>query len=111
MHVPEQYRIVERLERELGDPRDPRAELSFAAAVALDEREEYPERAAARLDAWRLPDFYVPAAWGGRLHSYEQLLGLIRAVARRDFTVGFAYGIISLLGSAVVRAGGSEAQR
>jgi alkylation response protein AidB-like acyl-CoA dehydrogenase len=111
MHIPKQYSLTEELERALGDPCDPRSDFSFARAVALDESEEYPERACALLDAWGLPDFYVPAAWGGRLDSYEQLLALIRSVTRRDFTVGFAYSIISLLGSSVVWAGGSEGQR
>ncbi|HEU4594644.1 MAG TPA: acyl-CoA dehydrogenase family protein, partial [Pyrinomonadaceae bacterium] len=82
-----------------------------AEAVALDERDEYPAAACARLDAWGLPEFYVPEQWGGRLRSFEQLVALLRVTSRRDFTVGFAYSILSLLGSAATWAGGSEQQR
>ncbi|HEY0098835.1 MAG TPA: acyl-CoA dehydrogenase family protein [Pyrinomonadaceae bacterium] len=111
MHIPEQYGAAEELERYLGDPQDGRNGFSFAQAVALDEGEEYPEQACALLDAWGLPDFYVPVQWGGRLRSYEELISLLRVVARRDFTVGFAYSILSLLGSAATWAGGTDRQK
>ncbi|HEU4595684.1 MAG TPA: hypothetical protein VFS10_11135, partial [Pyrinomonadaceae bacterium] len=74
--VPEQYHIAEELEQYLGDPHDASAAFSFAEAVALDERDEYPAAACARLDAWGLPEFYVPEQWGGRLRSFEQLVAL-----------------------------------
>lgn len=111
MRLPEQYGIAEKLERYLGDPHDERNAFSFAQAVALDEAEEYPERACALLDEWGLPDFYVPAACGGQLRSYEELISLLRVVARRDFTVGFAYSILSLLGSAATWVGGTDCQK
>ncbi len=111
MQLPEQYRAAAALEQYLGDPTDARNPFSFAHAVELDEREAYPEQACALLDAWRLPEHYVPVESGGKLDSYEQLLSLLRTVARRDFTVGFAYGILSLLGSAATWAGGTEQQR
>ena len=103
--------MAEKLERYLGDPHDERNAFSFAQAVALDEAEEYPARACALLDEWGLPDFYVPAACGGRLRSYEELISLLRVVARRDFTVGFAYSILSLLGSAATWVGGTDCQK
>jgi len=103
--------MAEKLERYLGDPHDERNALSFAQAVALDEVEQYPERACALLDEWGLPDFYVPAVCGGRLRSYEELISLLRVVARRDFTVGFAYSILSLLGSAATWVGGTDCQK
>lgn len=103
--------MAEKLERYLGDPHDECNALSFAQAVALDEKEQYPERACALLDEWGLPDFYVPAVCGGRLHSYEELISLLRVVARRDFTVGFAYSILSLLGSAATWVGGTDCQK
>jgi alkylation response protein AidB-like acyl-CoA dehydrogenase len=111
MRLPEQYRMAEELERYLGDPQDERNPFSYAQAVALDELEQYPERACALLDEWGLPDFYVPAACGGRLRSYEELISLLRVVARRDFTVGFAYSILSLLGSAATWVGGTDCQK
>ncbi|HEX8421772.1 MAG TPA: acyl-CoA dehydrogenase family protein, partial [Pyrinomonadaceae bacterium] len=111
MRIPEQYNAAEELERHLGDPRDGRSAFSYARAVALDEAEEYPEQACALLDEWGLPDYYVPVRWGGRLRSYEELISLIRVVARRDFTVGFAYSILSLLGSAATWAGGTDRQK
>ena len=103
--------MAEVLERYLGDPHDGHNPLSLAQAVALDELEQYPDRACALLDEWGLPDFYVPAACGGRLRSYEELISLLRVVARRDFTVGFAYSILSLLGSAATWVSGTDCQK
>jgi alkylation response protein AidB-like acyl-CoA dehydrogenase len=111
MRLPEQYGMAEKLERYLGEPHDERNAFSYAQAVALDELEQYPGRACALLDEWGLPDFYVPAACGGRLRSYEELISLLRVVARRDFTVGFAYSILSLLGSAATWVGGTDCQK
>jgi alkylation response protein AidB-like acyl-CoA dehydrogenase len=86
-----QYRAAEELERYLGDPLDSRRVLSYRRAVELDERDEYPEEACARLDGWKLQDHYVPSKDGGRLESYEQLFALMRVVARRDMTAGLAH--------------------
>lgn len=103
--------MAEKLERYLGDPHYERNAFSYAQAVARDELEQYPERACALLDEWGLPDFYVPAAHGGRLRSYEELISLLRVIARRDFTIGFAYSILSLLGSAATWVGGTDCQK
>ncbi|MET0649585.1 MAG: acyl-CoA dehydrogenase, partial [Pyrinomonadaceae bacterium] len=108
--VPAQYRQAEELERALGDPLDPHADFSFAPAVALDEDEAYPVNACALLDAWGLADFYVPAATGGRLNSYEEFISLLRTVARRNLTVVVAHAK-TYLGSAAVWACGSRRQR
>ncbi|HEX8845590.1 MAG TPA: hypothetical protein VF791_13140, partial [Pyrinomonadaceae bacterium] len=53
--LPEQYSLAAALEQYLGDPSDERNPFSFAHAVELDEREQYPEQACALLDAWGLP--------------------------------------------------------
>jgi alkylation response protein AidB-like acyl-CoA dehydrogenase len=110
MRIPEQYNAAEELERHLGDPRDGRSAFSYARAVALDEAEEYPEQACALLDEWGLPDYYVPVRWGGRLRSYEELLSLLRVVARRNLSVIVAHAK-SFLGTVNVWAGGSPEQR
>ncbi|HEY0098833.1 MAG TPA: acyl-CoA dehydrogenase [Pyrinomonadaceae bacterium] len=110
MHIPEQYGMAEELEGYLGDPQDGRNGFSFAQAVALDEGEEYPEQACALLDAWGLPDFYVPVQWGGRLRSYEELISLLRVVARRNLSVIVAHAK-SFLGTVNVWTGGSPEQR
>ncbi len=48
MQVPEQYRKAEAFENYLGDPADPDSRISFATALELDEREEYPSEQHAR---------------------------------------------------------------
>ncbi len=108
--LPEQYRAAAALEQYLGDPTDARNPFSFAHAVELDEREAYPEQACALLDAWRLPEHYVPVESGGKLDSYEQLLSLLRTVARRDLTVVVAHAK-TFLGAAAVWAEGTQQQR
>jgi alkylation response protein AidB-like acyl-CoA dehydrogenase len=110
MRLPEQYNKAEELERYLGDPHDGRNDFSYAQAVALDEVEEYPERACALLDEWGLPEYYVPEQWGGRLRSYEELVSLLRVVARRNLSIIVAHAK-SYLGAVNVWAGGSQQQR
>ncbi|MEV4757000.1 acyl-CoA dehydrogenase family protein [Micromonospora sp. NPDC049559] len=80
------------LERRLGDPEDPTVEFSFARSRSLDEREEFPEAICAGLTAWGLHRYFVPPEYGGALRSYEELLHLVRLVARRDLTVAIGYG-------------------
>ena len=90
MQIPPQYRTAESFERDFGDPADPRSRLSFATALELDEREEYPSEQHALLDAWHLPERYIPAECGGQLKSFEEVLALLRALSRRDLTVAGA---------------------
>jgi alkylation response protein AidB-like acyl-CoA dehydrogenase len=110
MRLPQQYSRAEELERYLGDPHDGRSDFSFAQAVALDEVEEYPERACALLDEWGLPEYYVPERGGGRLRSYEELASLLRVVARRNLSIIVAHAK-SYLGAVNVWTGGSQQQQ
>ena len=98
------------LEAFLGDPRAPDNVCGFARAAEHDEQEAFPEAACARLEEWGFHHYYVPVSCGGRLGSYEQVLFLVRAVARRDLTVAIGHGK-TFLGSVCVWVGGSPAQR
>ncbi|MFI0897340.1 acyl-CoA dehydrogenase family protein [Streptomyces sp. NPDC020983] len=106
---PAAHRLAEQLEWDLGDPDDPGTVLSHARSLALDEREDFPEGPCDRLDELGLHGFYVPAAHGGRLADYEQLMQLMRTVARRDLTVAVAHGK-TYLGAVCVWVGGSAEQ-
>ncbi|HZP51611.1 acyl-CoA dehydrogenase [Actinocrinis sp.] len=86
------YQPAEELEARLGDPWDPDTEFSYARCAQLDEREEFPAAICAQLDAWGVPGYYVPVQHGGRLDDYEQLVQLMRVVARRDLTVAIGHG-------------------
>ncbi|WP_063762130.1 acyl-CoA dehydrogenase family protein [Streptomyces sp. NRRL F-5123] len=103
------YRLAEQLEWDLGDPDEPATPLSHARSLALDEHEDFPAGPCDRLDELGLHDFYVPAAHGGRLADYEQLMQVMRTVARRDLTVAVAHGK-TYLGAVCVWVGGSAEQ-
>ncbi|MGW5354258.1 acyl-CoA dehydrogenase family protein [Streptomyces sp. NPDC004031] len=103
------HRLAEQLEWDLGDPDEPASAFGHARSLALDEREAFPEGACDRLDELGLHHFYVPAAHGGRLADYEQLMQLMRTVARRDLTVAVAHGK-TYLGAVCVWVGGSAEQ-
>ena len=49
------------LEQRLGDPTDPATEVSFAAALEHDDREQYPHSMMAALHACELQEYQVPA--------------------------------------------------
>jgi alkylation response protein AidB-like acyl-CoA dehydrogenase len=107
---PAQYRGAREFERYLGDPSNPSNVFCFERALELDERDEYPEEACGLLDRWGLPDYYVPAQVGGRLNSYEELMSLMRVVARRDLTVIIAHAK-TYLGAVAVWVGGDARQK
>lgn len=102
------YRLAEELDGFLGDPDDPSGWFSHARCVELDEKEEFPADICRRLDDWGLPEHYVPVEHGGRLTDYEQMLQLMRAVARRDLTVAVGHGKTYLGGVCVWVAGTPE---
>ncbi|QNS06056.1 acyl-CoA dehydrogenase family protein [Streptomyces xanthii] len=106
------YRLAGELDRFLGDPDDPQVTFSYARTVALDDAEEFPADICRRLQEWGLSDYYVPVEHGGALTDYEQLLQLIRVVARRDLTTAIGHGKTYLGGVCVWVAGdGEQAQR
>ncbi|GAA3233873.1 hypothetical protein GCM10020256_50320 [Streptomyces thermocoprophilus] len=102
------YRLAGELDAFLGDPADPSETFSYARCVELDEKEEFPAAICHRLEEWGLADHYVPVRAGGRLRDYEQLLQLIRTVARRDLTVAIGHGKTYLGGVCVWIAGSDE---
>lgn len=105
-----QYEAARALELSLGDPFAPGGVFTFADAVSLDEREAYPEDACRLLDELGFYEFYIPSECGGRLKSVEELVAVLRAVARRDLTVAVAHAK-TILGAVAVWVGGSDEQK
>ncbi|MER6901491.1 acyl-CoA dehydrogenase family protein, partial [Amycolatopsis sp. NPDC000740] len=103
------YTLTERLERELGDPRDSDRTFSYARCAEFDCTERFPDEICALLDGLGLAAFYVPTAFGGQLRDHTDLLQVIRALARRDFTVALAH-CKTFLGSVCAWTTASPAQ-
>jgi alkylation response protein AidB-like acyl-CoA dehydrogenase len=110
MYSLKQYDTAEILEQYLGDPLSPNNVFSFKSVIELDEREQYPEEACNVLEQWNFHHYYIPVMYGGKLASYEEMLALMRVVARRDLTVAIGHGK-TYLGSMCVWVGGTEAQK
>lgn len=98
------------LEAELGDPCDAGELLSFPRAIELDEREAFPAEACLLLDRLGLADFYIPARYQGKLERFDEVLTLLRVIARRDLSVAIAH-CKTFLGAAPVWIAGSMQQR
>jgi alkylation response protein AidB-like acyl-CoA dehydrogenase len=105
-----QYENLLELERHLGDPFEARNLFSFRAAVEWDEADAYPESACDLLNRWGMSSYYVPASLGGKFINCEQVLNLMRGVARRDLTVAIGHGKTFLGAIAVWMAGSTEQQ-
>ncbi|MEU1779367.1 acyl-CoA dehydrogenase family protein [Streptomyces abikoensis] len=103
------YALAAGFDRRLGDPDDPGVTFSYARCARLDEHEEFPAEICRELDALGLPGYYVPEEHGGSLRSYEDVLQLMRAVARRDLTVAIGHGK-TYLGAVCVWVAGTEEQ-
>jgi alkylation response protein AidB-like acyl-CoA dehydrogenase len=101
---------VTTLESHLGDPGRPELAFSFAKALQHDELEDYPLEAQASIDAWALAEHLIPVDLGGRLRTAEELLALLRVVARRDLTVAITFGA-NLLAALPVWIAGTSSQR
>jgi alkylation response protein AidB-like acyl-CoA dehydrogenase len=98
------------LEQALGDARDPQNPYGWAAAVAADEHEAFPEALIAELTRQGSVRHFVPIAHGGLLTSVTRAAWCVRAAARRDLTAAIALGQC-FLGSVPVWIAGSAAQR
>ncbi|MFG2968244.1 acyl-CoA dehydrogenase family protein [Streptomyces sp. NPDC048288] len=83
------------LERLLGDPYDTANPYGFAAAVARDEQDAFPEELCAKLREAGFHLNYLPREWGGRFESFDRSMLLVRTAARRDLNVmpGTMFGI------------------
>jgi alkylation response protein AidB-like acyl-CoA dehydrogenase len=98
------------LEQLLGCPFDPGSGISFAEGVRADELESVPVRGFEAAWAAGCHGYLVPVELGGRLSSFEKLLGVVRAMARRDVTISVGLGS-TLLAAMPVWLWGDEAQR
>ena len=70
------------LEQALGDAADPNNPLGWQHALALDEREAFPEALCGALVRQGLLLHFIPQADGGRLGSITEAALLMRAAAR-----------------------------
>ncbi|MCX4759595.1 acyl-CoA dehydrogenase [Streptomyces sp. NBC_01275] len=75
------------LERRLGDPYDAASPHGFAAAVARDEQDAFPEELCAVLRETGFHLNHLPPEWGGRFTSFDETMLLVRTAARRDLNV------------------------
>ncbi|TDD40127.1 acyl-CoA dehydrogenase [Actinomadura sp. KC06] len=99
------------LEALLGDPLDPANPLGHAAVLAADERGEILAAGEDALDAYGLNAEFVPRPLGGRFERADRLAETVRAVFRRDVTLGLGYGITNFVAAAPVWASGNPEQQ
>ncbi|MFE1313085.1 acyl-CoA dehydrogenase [Streptomyces sp. NPDC058755] len=100
-----------RLEALLGDAGDPANPVGRAAVLAADARGHLPEAGEEMLTAFGLNAHFVPQALGGRFTGPEELVGVMRAVYRRDPCLGLGYGVGSFMAAVNVWTAGSAAQQ
>ncbi|MER6129380.1 acyl-CoA dehydrogenase family protein [Streptomyces sp. NPDC001795] len=77
----------EEVERLLGDPYDDTSPHGFAAAVARDERDAFPDELCGALRDAGFHLNYLPKEWGGDFESFDRSMLLVRTAARRDLNV------------------------
>jgi alkylation response protein AidB-like acyl-CoA dehydrogenase len=100
----------ERLEELLGDPGDDTLPYGFAAAVARDERDEFPTALCEALVAAGFHLNYLPREWGGTFESFDRSLTLVRCAARRDVNI-MPGTMFSIIAATCLQLHGSAAQR
>ena len=105
----EKYWVAQALEKDLGDPLDPQSVMSFKTVVEIDESEEFPHEQVNWLYNWKLQHQYIPTNCGGEFTSFEELVGCIKVLARRDQTIGIAF--TTLFWSFITWMAGTEEQK
>ena len=91
----------------LGGSKNGKGLFSFETLLELDKHERYPIEQIEALNNRNLNRFFIPAANGGDLIQLEDLLTLMRLVARRDLTSAIAYGG-TFLGAITIWIAGSD---
>lgn len=108
-HLPT-FEVAAEFEQALGCPFDPGTGMSLAGGVRADEREAEPTAAYEAAWAAGLHEHIVPGSEGGRLVSFESMLGVVRAASRRDLAVAIGFGS-TLLAAMPIWVWGDKEQR
>lgn len=104
------FQAAAEFEQILGCPFDPRTGMSLAGGVRADELEAEPTAAYEAAWAARLHHHIVPVSEGGRLASFESMVGVVRAASRRDLAVTVGFGS-TLLAAMPIWVWGDKQQR
>ncbi|MFF4383665.1 acyl-CoA dehydrogenase family protein [Kitasatospora sp. NPDC001547] len=102
---------IDRLEALFGDAGDPANPVGRDAVLAADARGALLTAGEGLLDAFGLNAHFVPEALGGRFTGPEELIGVMRAVYRRDPCLGLGYGVGSFMAAVNVWTAGSAEQQ
>lgn len=102
---------ADEIESAFGDPYDPDNPTGIEALLEADEAAELSDAGEAVLDAAGLNADFVPRELGGRLDRLDTMVRVMRAVFRRDVSLGIGYGATSFMTSVNVWTAGTEAQR
>ena len=103
------YSLIEDVELQLGDPKNPHNPLSFAYSQKIDETERFPDEAIRWLYDRQFARHYVPGDLGGSFRSFAELGELIRVLSRRDVTTAVAFS--TLFWSFLTWVGGTDEQK
>lgn len=99
------------LEKLFGDAAEPANPVGRDAVLASDDRAEMLSAGEELLDDFKLNAHFVPEELGGRFTGLPGLIGVMRAVYRRDPCLGLGYGAGSFMAGANVWTAGRETQR
>ncbi|MCW7945673.1 hypothetical protein AAW14_27675 [Streptomyces hygroscopicus] len=102
---------IDRLEALFGDAGDPASPVGRDAVLAADTHGTMLSAGEDLLDAFGLNAHFVPQALGGRFTGPQELIGVMRAVYRRDPCLGLGYGAGSFMAAVNVWTSGSTEQR
>ncbi|WP_028648144.1 acyl-CoA dehydrogenase [Nocardiopsis sp. CNT312] len=110
MSTPNPADRVDTLERLLGDPEDVGNPLGYGPLLEADEADLMFAAGERALDDFGLNAEFVPSEYGGRLRGLDTFIGIMRAVYRRDPSLGLGYGFSSFIAGVNVWSAGDEDQ-
>jgi alkylation response protein AidB-like acyl-CoA dehydrogenase len=100
---------VRELEASLGDPFDPASPINHELSARWDEEEHFPEEGLQLLRQKGIAKEFVPAALGGELRAYDELVTVARILASQNLTV--AVTMSAMIWSTLVWISGDKSQQ
>jgi alkylation response protein AidB-like acyl-CoA dehydrogenase len=111
MNTAADLRRLAQLEHAFGDPFESGNPFGFDRVLEADEAEEMFGPGEEKLAEFGLNAEFVPSSLGGRLDRLEDLVEIMRAVYRRDPSLGLGYGVSSFIAGVNIWAAGSAEQQ
>lgn len=102
--------LIHSFEDHLGNPADQKNRINFQESLRFDEQEVLAWPQIQMIQRWGFMEHLIPKSLDGRFISLDRAYFLVKAMSRRDLTIGIALGL-PFLGALPIWIAGNESQK